>query len=57
MKESKDSLRDLHYVEYVQYVCIRRKREREKVNIIKEIIVQNFSSLGKDIELHIQEVQ
>ena len=61
MKRNEDSLRDLwdNIKHNVHIIGVPKAEEREKgpKKIFEEIIVENFSNMGKEIATQVQEVQ
>ena len=62
MKRNEDSLRDLWdniKCKNMQIIEVPEEEKKQKVSekIFKEIIVENFPNMGKEIATQIQEVQ
>ena len=60
-KESKDSLKDLwdtikHTNIHVIGVAEEEEKEKRAGSLFKEIMAENFHNLGKETDIHIQEV-
>ena len=57
IKRNEDNLRDLWDNGKCQHSNHRSPRRRQKETILKEIIVENFPKMGKEIATQVQETQ
>lgn len=61
VKRNEESLWDLWDTDKKNHICVtisfsRRKRQKEAESLLKEIMFENFSSLGRDLDTQVCEV-